>query len=145
MNPICQLWNVQADVGAAMVWGVCNWRDMGSLIRLGMTLTGDSFEHRRQNDLGRFHPNLEGEHPGVVRNLPPLFPFHQLHERTCSSSPGFERSPNGSAVSVANHYTRWADNFFSSKLRGVGNLYTDIAKLTVYKMYLFSKPVLCHA
>ncbi|GFX53296.1 hypothetical protein TNCV_362891 [Trichonephila clavipes] len=35
--------------------------------------------------LARFHPNLEGEHPGGGRGLPPLFPFHQPHERTCGS------------------------------------------------------------
>ncbi|GFW73704.1 hypothetical protein TNCV_1541581 [Trichonephila clavipes] len=71
----------------------------------------------------------EGKHPGVVRGLPPLFPFHTnltrglaarrlfkvppccegiIHLKTSMSSPGFEPSPNGTAVSVANHYTGWA-------------------------------------
>ncbi|GFS89531.1 hypothetical protein TNCV_1810271 [Trichonephila clavipes] len=66
---------------------------------------------------------------GVVRGHPPLFPFHQPHEwldaarwlfkvppcregtmhlQTSMSSPGFEPSPNDTAVSVANHYTKWA-------------------------------------
>ncbi|GFW72377.1 uncharacterized protein TNCV_704141 [Trichonephila clavipes] len=81
-----------------------------------------------QYDLARFHPNFEGGHLGVVRGLPPLYPFHQPQERTCSStailstpcrkgtihlqtsmsSPGFEPSPYGTAVSIANHYTGWA-------------------------------------
>ncbi|GFX59764.1 hypothetical protein TNCV_1778031 [Trichonephila clavipes] len=30
---------------------------------------------------GTIPPNIEGEHPGVVRDLPPLFPVHQPHER----------------------------------------------------------------
>ncbi|GFW59366.1 HTH_Tnp_Tc3_2 domain-containing protein [Trichonephila clavipes] len=63
---------------------------------------------------------------GDDQALPPLFPFLQLHERTrrlfkvppchegtihlqtSMSSPGFEPSPNGTAFSVANHYTGWA-------------------------------------
>ncbi|GFX97450.1 hypothetical protein TNCV_2840101 [Trichonephila clavipes] len=63
----------------------------------------------------------------MVRGLQPLFPFYQPHERTCGptailsnpcregtihlqtsvSSPGFEPRPNGTEVSVANHYTGW--------------------------------------
>ncbi|GFW83060.1 hypothetical protein TNCV_4604871 [Trichonephila clavipes] len=76
------------------------------------------------------HPLLgceKGEHPEGGQGLPPIFPFQQPHERTCGSrlikvppcregtihlqtsmsSPGFEPSPNGTAVSVANHYTGW--------------------------------------
>ncbi|GFV74093.1 hypothetical protein TNCV_4510001 [Trichonephila clavipes] len=58
----------------------------------------------------------KGENTGGM-GLPPLFPFHQPHERirlppcrkgtihlqTSMSSPGFEPSPYGTAVSVANH------------------------------------------
>ncbi|GFW13209.1 transposable element Tc3 transposase [Trichonephila clavipes] len=62
---------------------------------------------------------------GVVRGLPPLFPFHQPHERTCGRrlfrvppchagtihlqtpmpSPGFEPSPYGTA-----RFVEWAQN-----------------------------------
>ncbi|GFS64325.1 hypothetical protein TNCV_3955261 [Trichonephila clavipes] len=31
-----------------------------------------------------------------------------IHLQTSMSSPGFEPSPNGTAVSIANHYTGWA-------------------------------------
>ncbi|GFU39608.1 hypothetical protein TNCV_1793401 [Trichonephila clavipes] len=64
----------------------------------------------------------------VFRGLSPLFPFQQHHERSCGSkailstpsrkgtihlrtsvpSPGFEQRPNGTEVSVTNHYTGWA-------------------------------------
>ncbi|GFW54286.1 transposable element Tcb1 transposase [Trichonephila clavipes] len=45
----------------------------------------------------------------VVKALPPLFPFHQFHDRTCGltamPSPKLEPRPYGTAVSVTNHYT----------------------------------------
>ncbi|GFU86695.1 hypothetical protein TNCV_2881151 [Trichonephila clavipes] len=63
----------------------------------------------------------------MVKGLSPLFPFHQPHERTYGStaprregpirlhvpmpSPGFELSPYGTALSVKNHSTGWADLF----------------------------------
>ncbi|GFU11456.1 hypothetical protein TNCV_1983651 [Trichonephila clavipes] len=100
-----------------------------------------------------FHPNIEGEHLGVVRCLPTLFPFHQPHERTCGStaiysspyrkgtvhlqtsmsSPGFEPRPYGTAVSVANHYTGWtyATSVGAIKLLGVGN--SGSQKVRVYR------------
>ncbi|GFW12787.1 hypothetical protein TNCV_3884971 [Trichonephila clavipes] len=83
------------------------------------------FQDRRLESNGtmcsKTHPN----------ELSPFFTFHQLHKKTCSptansstpgpkctihsqismSSPGFESSPNGTAVSVANHYTGWATHF----------------------------------
>ncbi|GBN37511.1 Transposable element Tcb2 transposase [Araneus ventricosus] len=43
MDPACQQGTVQAGGGSVMVWGVCNWRDMGPLIRLDTTLTGDRY------------------------------------------------------------------------------------------------------
>ncbi|GFX15339.1 hypothetical protein TNCV_3302681 [Trichonephila clavipes] len=74
---------------------------------------------------------------GVVRSLPPLFLFHQPHERTCDyrrlfrvplcrkgtirlqtslPSPGIEPRPYGTAVSVANHYIGWATtNWYSQE------------------------------
>ncbi|GFY17267.1 hypothetical protein TNCV_1090411 [Trichonephila clavipes] len=54
---------------------------------------------------GSVPPQFKGRTLGVVRGLPPLFPFHQPHERTCRkgtihlqtsmSSAGFEPSPYG--------------------------------------------------
>ncbi|GFX33141.1 transposable element Tcb2 transposase [Trichonephila clavipes] len=43
MDPTCQQGTVEADGGSEMVWGVCSWRDMGSLIRLDTTLVGDRY------------------------------------------------------------------------------------------------------
>ncbi|GFX23817.1 uncharacterized protein TNCV_1788481 [Trichonephila clavipes] len=39
-----------------------------------------------------------------------------MHLQTSMSSPGFEPSPNGTAVSVANHYTGWVTMLFISLL-----------------------------
>ncbi|GFX68530.1 transposable element Tcb2 transposase [Trichonephila clavipes] len=39
-DPTCPERTVQADGGSVMVWGVCNWHDMGPLIRLDTILTG---------------------------------------------------------------------------------------------------------
>ncbi|GFU07159.1 hypothetical protein TNCV_3474241 [Trichonephila clavipes] len=83
----------------------------------------------RQNDLARFTPILMENTVGVVRGLPPLFPFHPtlrddlwldgylnyphaakalyIYKHPCLL-PGFEPSPNGTAVSVINQYTGWA-------------------------------------
>ncbi|GFT10045.1 uncharacterized protein TNCV_1114951 [Trichonephila clavipes] len=35
---------VQTGGGFVMVWGVCSWRDMGPLIHLDTTLTGDRYK-----------------------------------------------------------------------------------------------------
>ncbi|GFQ95990.1 hypothetical protein TNCT_384461 [Trichonephila clavata] len=35
--------NVQAGGGSVMVWNMCSWRDMRSLIRLDTNLTGDRY------------------------------------------------------------------------------------------------------
>ncbi|GFY25226.1 hypothetical protein TNCV_2483471 [Trichonephila clavipes] len=71
------------------------------------------------------HPNFEGEHPRggweppLSLRLPPIlredlrldgyleYPLPQRHyTRTCTmSSPGFEPSPNDTAISIANYYT----------------------------------------
>ncbi|GFX18329.1 transposable element Tcb2 transposase [Trichonephila clavipes] len=45
MDPTCQQGTVQARGASVMVWGACSWRDMGSLIHLDTTLTGDKCEH----------------------------------------------------------------------------------------------------
>ncbi|GFU06255.1 transposable element Tcb2 transposase [Trichonephila clavipes] len=42
-DPTCQQGTVQAGEGSVMVWGVCSWPDMGPLVRLGTTLSGDRF------------------------------------------------------------------------------------------------------
>ncbi|GFV55143.1 uncharacterized protein TNCV_2623641 [Trichonephila clavipes] len=43
-----------------------------------------------------------------------------IHLQTSMSSTGFERSPNGTAVSVANHYTGWATQQHSTELCAKG-------------------------
>ncbi|GFW18835.1 transposable element Tcb2 transposase [Trichonephila clavipes] len=43
MDPTCQKGTVQVGGGSMMVWSGCIWRDMGPLIRLDMTLTGDRY------------------------------------------------------------------------------------------------------
>ncbi|GFX07450.1 transposable element Tcb2 transposase [Trichonephila clavipes] len=43
MDTTCQQGTVQAGGDSVMVWDVCSWRDMGPLIRLDMTLTGDRY------------------------------------------------------------------------------------------------------
>ncbi|GFT67647.1 hypothetical protein TNCV_2361991 [Trichonephila clavipes] len=40
MDLTCPQGTVQAGGGSGILWGVCSWRDMGSLIRLDTTLTG---------------------------------------------------------------------------------------------------------
>ncbi|GFU93772.1 hypothetical protein TNCV_1659971 [Trichonephila clavipes] len=71
---------------------------------------------------GSFNPNFEGEHPGggqgpstnLTRGLAAgrLFkvpPCREgtIHLQTSMSSPRFEASSNGTAVSFTNHYTGW--------------------------------------
>ncbi|GFS47135.1 uncharacterized protein TNCV_2053161 [Trichonephila clavipes] len=43
MDPTCQQGTVQAVGGSMMVWGLCTWQDMGSLIRLDTTLIAESY------------------------------------------------------------------------------------------------------
>ncbi|GFS47451.1 uncharacterized protein TNCV_4863521 [Trichonephila clavipes] len=40
-TPTCQQGTVQVGGGSVIAWGLCSWRDMGTLIRLDTTLTGD--------------------------------------------------------------------------------------------------------
>ncbi|GBM33188.1 hypothetical protein AVEN_251606-1 [Araneus ventricosus] len=42
-HPVCQQGTVQSGGTSVMVWDVCSWRDMGPLIRLETTLTGDRY------------------------------------------------------------------------------------------------------
>ncbi|GFU06938.1 hypothetical protein TNCV_3456101 [Trichonephila clavipes] len=44
MDPTCQQGTVQDGGGYVMVWNMCNGRDMGTLIRLDTTLTGDRYK-----------------------------------------------------------------------------------------------------
>ncbi|GFU76751.1 hypothetical protein TNCV_2391461 [Trichonephila clavipes] len=86
--------------------------------------TSRSFEHHTGDDLARFHPNFEGEYPGGGQGPPTSLPLPTsredfrrfkvppcregtIHLQATMSSPGFEPSPNGTEVSVANHYTGW--------------------------------------
>ncbi|GBM54985.1 hypothetical protein AVEN_82533-1 [Araneus ventricosus] len=40
MDPTCQQGTVQSGGASVMVWGLCSWGEMGSLIRLETALTG---------------------------------------------------------------------------------------------------------
>ncbi|GBN35466.1 hypothetical protein AVEN_185696-1 [Araneus ventricosus] len=42
-TPVCQLGTVQFGGASVIVWDVCSWHDMGPLIRLESTLTGDRY------------------------------------------------------------------------------------------------------
>ncbi|GFV87537.1 hypothetical protein TNCV_3281751 [Trichonephila clavipes] len=53
--------------------------------------------------LTRFHPNFEGGHLGVLRGLPPLYPFHQPHEKTCGSRRLCRVSPAAKALYIYKH------------------------------------------
>ncbi|GFU06205.1 hypothetical protein TNCV_4765121 [Trichonephila clavipes] len=81
---------------------------------------------------------------GVVRSLLPLFPSTNytrglaarrlfrvppcrkgtIHLQTSMPSQGFEPSPYGIAVSVANHYTGWATT--SEEMRGTAWIPVDL-------------------
>ncbi|GBM29387.1 hypothetical protein AVEN_253909-1 [Araneus ventricosus] len=43
IHPVCQQGTVQFGGASVIVWDVCSWRDMGPLIRLETTLTGDMY------------------------------------------------------------------------------------------------------
>ncbi|GFU51394.1 transposable element Tcb2 transposase [Trichonephila clavipes] len=53
MNPASQQGTAQAGGGSVMLWGVSSWHDMGPLICLETTLTGDSRTMR--------HPRIDTE------------------------------------------------------------------------------------
>ncbi|GFW39104.1 transposable element Tcb2 transposase [Trichonephila clavipes] len=61
MDPTCQQGTVQAGGGSVMVWGVCNWRDMGLLIRLDTTLTGDRYVSILFDHLHPFMPSVHSD------------------------------------------------------------------------------------
>ncbi|GBN09242.1 hypothetical protein AVEN_48120-1 [Araneus ventricosus] len=43
IDPVCQQGTVQSGGASVMGWDVCSWREMGPLIRLETTLTGDRY------------------------------------------------------------------------------------------------------
>ncbi|GFW33947.1 transposable element Tcb2 transposase [Trichonephila clavipes] len=57
MDPTCQQETVQDDGGSVMVWGLCSWSDMGPLIRLHTTLTGEWY-------VSILHPFMSIVHSG---------------------------------------------------------------------------------
>ncbi|GBO16482.1 hypothetical protein AVEN_260726-1 [Araneus ventricosus] len=42
-DPVCQQGTVQSGGASVVVWDVCSWRDMGPLISLETTLTGERY------------------------------------------------------------------------------------------------------
>lgn len=55
MDPTCQQITVKAGGDSVMVWGVFSWSDMGPLVRLEMTLTGDAYVNLLYDEL---HPSM---------------------------------------------------------------------------------------
>ncbi|GFU94189.1 transposable element Tcb2 transposase [Trichonephila clavipes] len=51
MDRKCEQGTVQACGGSVMVWSICIWRDMGPLIRLDTTLTGERYASIPSNHL----------------------------------------------------------------------------------------------
>ena len=66
MEPACQQGTVQAGGGSVMVWGVCSCSDMGPLISLDMTLTGDMYIHILDDHL---HPFMSNVHSDGLRQF----------------------------------------------------------------------------
>ncbi|GFW93466.1 uncharacterized protein TNCV_46691 [Trichonephila clavipes] len=71
-----------------MVWDVCSWRDMGSLIRLDTTLTGDRYVSIlsdllhpfmpivHSDGLGKFHQDNATPHTSRITTYACLFWEH---------------------------------------------------------------------
>ncbi|GFT21117.1 uncharacterized protein TNCV_2582001 [Trichonephila clavipes] len=66
MDPTCQQGTVQAGGGSGMVWGMCSWRDMGPLIGLDTTLTGDKYVSILSDHL---HPFMSIVHSDRLREF----------------------------------------------------------------------------
>ncbi|PRD23477.1 UNVERIFIED_CONTAM: hypothetical protein NCL1_46232 [Trichonephila clavipes] len=71
-----------------MVWGVCSWRDMGPLIRLDTTLTGDRYLNILSDHL---HPFM------FIVYSDGLGEFQQDHATTHTSRIGKERLQENSS------------------------------------------------
>ncbi|GFV73578.1 transposable element Tcb2 transposase [Trichonephila clavipes] len=60
---------VQAGGGSVMVWGVYNWSDMGPLIRLGTTLTGDRYQDNATGHASQIATEGLQEHSSEFRHF----------------------------------------------------------------------------
>ncbi|GFX04729.1 transposable element Tcb2 transposase [Trichonephila clavipes] len=74
MDPTCQHQTVQAGGGSMMVRGVCSWRDMGPLICLDTSLTGDRYASILSDHLQPFMSIVHSEGLGEFQkdNATPL-------------------------------------------------------------------------
>ncbi|GFT01676.1 hypothetical protein TNCV_4205051 [Trichonephila clavipes] len=54
-----------------------------------------------------------------------------IHLQTSMSSPGFETSPNGTAVSVANHYTGWATNLLLDTILQISKTFPLVKSIKI--------------
>ncbi|GFX95242.1 transposable element Tcb2 transposase [Trichonephila clavipes] len=73
MDPTCQQRTVQAGGGSMMVWSVFSWRDMGPLIRLDTTLTGDRIAtywlQEHSAEFGRFRWPLKSPDINIIEHI----------------------------------------------------------------------------
>ncbi|GFX51566.1 transposable element Tcb2 transposase [Trichonephila clavipes] len=68
MDCTCQQGTVQARGGSGG-WGVCSWRDMGPLIRLDTTLTGDKYQDNAAPHTSRIATEVIQEHSSEFRHF----------------------------------------------------------------------------
>ncbi|GFW92026.1 transposable element Tcb2 transposase [Trichonephila clavipes] len=85
MDPTCEQGKVQAGGGSVMVWGVCSWYDMGSLIHLDTTLTDGLREFQQGNatpQTSRIATEWLQEHSSEFRHFrwPPKSPDMNIIE-----------------------------------------------------------------
>ncbi|GFQ97004.1 DDE_3 domain-containing protein [Trichonephila clavata] len=85
MNPwISHIFNetVQGGGGSVMVWGLCSWPEMGPLILLDSTITGQRYVNILSNHM---HSFMSCEHYFIGRgqfqkyNAPPLPQFYSCY------------------------------------------------------------------
>ncbi|GBM25320.1 hypothetical protein AVEN_232459-1 [Araneus ventricosus] len=64
IHPVYQQGTVQSGAVSVMLWDVCSWRDMGPLIRLETTLTGDRYLSILPDHLHSFMPIVHSNRLG---------------------------------------------------------------------------------
>ncbi|GFX11707.1 hypothetical protein TNCV_4340531 [Trichonephila clavipes] len=101
--------------------------DRGPRNSSGLSDACRSFDHHTGDSaiwLG-FHPKLEEEHSGVVRGIPPLFPFHQPHERNATA--GSDVVQSGRPI---------FDDFFQHLWPYIGNKTANVVFQMVKRLWL---------
>ncbi|GBL95513.1 hypothetical protein AVEN_54117-1 [Araneus ventricosus] len=99
IDPVCQQGTIQSGGASVMVWDVCSWRDMGPLIRLEKTLTGDRHFHwpPKSPELNIIVDIRDALlHAVEKRSPPPRTPMDlltALQDSWCEFSPGYLQTP----------------------------------------------------